>query len=56
MKLQENGIEKDLKAVSRPAPIPTVDEVAKITADLESLITEKDCGPIMIRLSWHDVS
>ena len=28
--------------------------IADITADLKALYKEKDCGPIMIRLSWHD--
>ncbi|KAL3793840.1 hypothetical protein ACHAWO_012709 [Cyclotella atomus] len=28
--------------------------VADITADLKALYNEKNCGPIMIRLSWHD--
>mmetsp|Transcript_11611 Transcript_11611/g.18883 ORF Transcript_11611/g.18883 Transcript_11611/m.18883 type:complete len:268 (+) Transcript_11611:98-901(+) len=28
--------------------------VADITADLKALIEEKQCGPIFIRLSWHD--
>jgi hypothetical protein len=28
--------------------------VADITADLKALYAEKNCGPIMIRLSWHD--
>ena len=26
----------------------------EIKADLAALISEKGCGPIMIRLSWHD--
>jgi len=25
-----------------------------IKADLKALVAEKNCGPIMIRLSWHD--
>jgi catalase (peroxidase I) len=25
-----------------------------LVADLEKLVSEKDCGPILIRLSWHD--
>lgn len=33
------------------ATMSTVDE---ITADLKALYAEKECGPIMIRLSWHD--
>ena len=33
------------------ATMSTVDE---ITADLKALYAEKNCGPIMIRLSWHD--
>jgi hypothetical protein len=28
--------------------------LADIQADLKSLITTKNCGPILIRLSWHD--
>ena len=26
----------------------------EIKADLAALVSEKGCGPIMIRLSWHD--
>ena len=44
------------RAARAPAPIPSPAEVSAITADLKALITEKNCGPIMIRLSWHDVS
>mmetsp|Transcript_11905 Transcript_11905/g.18324 ORF Transcript_11905/g.18324 Transcript_11905/m.18324 type:complete len:282 (-) Transcript_11905:2690-3535(-) len=25
-----------------------------ITADIKALVTEKSCGPVLIRLSWHD--
>ncbi len=25
-----------------------------IKADIKSIIDEKNCGPIFIRLSWHD--
>jgi L-ascorbate peroxidase len=25
-----------------------------IKADLKALLAEKNCGPLMIRLSWHD--
>jgi catalase (peroxidase I) len=25
-----------------------------IKADLKALVAEKNCGPILIRLSWHD--
>ena len=59
VKLQENGVEQDLKTViaaPSAAPIPTPADVSAITADLKALISEKNCGPIMIRLSWHDVS
>jgi catalase (peroxidase I) len=28
--------------------------VADITADLKALVEEKNCGPVLIRLSWHD--
>mmetsp|Transcript_8151 Transcript_8151/g.18335 ORF Transcript_8151/g.18335 Transcript_8151/m.18335 type:complete len:268 (-) Transcript_8151:187-990(-) len=28
--------------------------LADITTDLKALIAEKNCGPILIRLSWHD--
>lgn len=28
--------------------------LADITADLKALVAEKNCGPILIRLSWHD--
>jgi len=28
--------------------------ISNITADLVDLITSKSCGPILIRLSWHD--
>jgi L-ascorbate peroxidase len=28
--------------------------VSDIIADLKALYAEKNCGPIMIRLSWHD--
>eukprot|EP00966_Prymnesium_polylepis_P158577 3665632-Prymnesium_polylepis.1 len=25
-----------------------------LTADLTDLVSEKNCGPILIRLNWHD--
>ena len=28
--------------------------IADITADLKALYDKESCGPIMIRLSWHD--
>lgn len=28
--------------------------LADIQADLKELVTTKNCGPILIRLSWHD--
>ena len=31
------------------------DKLASITADLKELVNTKNCGPILIRLSWHDV-
>ena len=40
-------------AAKAPADKSALDS---ITADLKALISEKGCGPIMIRLSWHDVS
>ncbi len=32
----------------------TSSSLADIQADLKSLIATKNCGPILIRLSWHD--
>lgn len=37
-----------------PSSNTTMSTVADITADLKALYNEKNCGPIMIRLSWHD--
>jgi len=28
--------------------------IESLTTDLETLVKEKNCGPILIRLSWHD--
>ena len=28
--------------------------LADITTDIKALVAEKNCGPILIRLSWHD--
>ena len=34
----------------------TVDkeEVKKARADIEKLVKEKSCGPLLVRLAWHD--
>lgn len=32
----------------------SVDDINAIKADLKALVAEKNCGPIFIRLSWHD--
>mmetsp|Transcript_98074 Transcript_98074/g.169981 ORF Transcript_98074/g.169981 Transcript_98074/m.169981 type:complete len:568 (-) Transcript_98074:298-2001(-) len=42
-KLQENGCGNLVDAT-----------LYQLTKDLEDLITKKNCGPILIRLSWHD--
>jgi len=34
--------------------MPTTKSVAYIIKDLKELINTKKCGPILIRLSWHD--
>jgi hypothetical protein len=31
-----------------------MEEVKKARADIEKLIKEKSCGPLLIRLAWHD--
>ena len=33
--------------------IPTM-SIDDIKADIKAIIAEKNCGPIFIRLSWHD--
>ena len=38
----------------RRASVVRMDVAADIKADLTALIEEKGCGPLMIRLSWHD--
>lgn len=40
---------------SAPSASATVtSDLDAITSDLKDLITKTDCGPIMVRLSWHD--
>ena len=33
---------------------PATMSINDIKADLKALVAEKNCGPLMIRLSWHD--
>jgi len=46
VKLQENGVASLRNQLLSP--------LDSIKADLSALVTSKGCGPILIRLSWHD--
>lgn len=35
-------------------PIVSVLSLAKLTKELEDLVKSKQCGPILVRLAWHD--
>ena len=50
-----DGIKRDCVdvVVLRQSLIPTM-SIDDIKADLKALVAEKNCGPLMIRLSWHD--
>lgn len=43
-----------MAAIPDEAKRTTTEDIAKAKRDLEAMIREKNCGPIMIRLAWHD--
>ena len=51
----DGKIQKKSAAAASAAGAETMSSILDdIKADIKSIIVEKNCGPIFIRLSWHD--
>ena len=55
MRNRRKDINEKKSAAASAAGAETMSSILDdIKADIKSIIVEKNCGPIFIRLSWHD--